>query len=61
MIKYKVTVLFQADWDNLFPVLFSGSQHCYSLVTGNTGVFGFESPQTPADLGPLVRVELLSE
>jgi hypothetical protein len=28
---------------------------------GNIAEFTFETPQTPADLGPLVSVELISE
>lgn len=62
MIKYKVTTLFQPEWDNIFPALFPGLQHSYSQVTGNVAVFGFDDPTvTPADLGPLVKVELLSQ
>ena len=31
-------------------------------MSGNVAVFGFDDPSvTPADLGPLVRVELISE
>ena len=61
MIKYKVTTLFQAEWDNIFPVLFPGLQHSMSQMSGNVAVFGFDDPSvTPADLGPLVRVELIS-
>ena len=61
MITYKITTMFQADWDNLFAALFPGRQHCYSEINGNTAKFGFSEPVTPADLGPLVRVELISE
>ena len=60
MITYKITTMFQADWDNLFASLFPGRQHCYSEIKGNEAKFGFSEPVTPADLGPLVRVELLS-
>jgi hypothetical protein len=60
MITYKITTMFQADWDNLFPSLFPGCQHCYSEINGNTAKFGFAEPVTPSDLGPLVRVELIS-
>lgn len=60
MITYKVTTLFQADWDNVFEALFPGRQHCYSEITGNNAKFGFEDESvTPADLGPLVKVERL--
>lgn len=61
MITYKVTTLFQADWDNVFAALFPGRQHSFSEISGNVAVFGFEDPSvTPADLGPLVKVEILS-
>lgn len=61
MITYKVTTLFQADWENVFVALFPGRQHSMSEVNGNVAVFGFDDPAvTPADLGPLVRVELIS-
>lgn len=60
MITYKVTTVFQADWDNLFASIFPGRQHSFSEVSGNTAVFGFSEPVTPVDLGPLVRVELIS-
>jgi hypothetical protein len=59
MITYKVTTLFQADWENVFVALFPGRQHSMSQVGGNVAIFGFSEPVTPADLGPLVRVELL--
>lgn len=61
MIIYKVTTLFQADWDNVFAALFPGRQHDYSEITGNTAKFGFiDQTVTPADLGPLVKVEVAS-
>lgn len=62
MITYKVTTLFSPDWENVFATLFPGRQHSMSQVGGNVAVFGFDDPTvTPSDLGPLVRVELLSE
>ena len=62
MITYKVTTLFVADWKNVFQSLFPGKQNCYSLITGDVAIFGFDDPSvTPADLGPLVKVELISE
>jgi hypothetical protein len=60
MITYKITTAFQADWDNLFKSLFGSNQHVYSQVSGNEGVFGFsDASVTPADLGPLVKVEII--
>jgi hypothetical protein len=62
MIKYKVTTLFSPDWENVFSALFPNHQHDYSQIGGNVAVFGFnDQTVTPADLGPLVRVELISE
>jgi hypothetical protein len=53
--------MFQADWKNLFVALFGDRQHCYSVIDYDYAVFGFEDPAVkPADLGPLVRVELIS-
>ena len=60
MITYKVTCLFNTDWGNLYKMLFGNSIHVASEVTGNVGTFSFDQPVTPADLGPLVRVELIS-
>lgn len=61
MMKYKVTCLFFADWSNVYPMLFGNAVHVASEVYGNVGVFTFDQPVTPADLGPLVRVELISQ
>ena len=61
MTTYKVTCLFNADWGNLYKMLFGDAVHVASEITGNVGVFTFDQPVTPADLGPLVRVELISE
>ena len=62
MYRYKITCLFQADWPNLFKAIFGDVQHSYSenmMDAPNVATYGFPTPQTPADLGPLVRVELL--
>ena len=63
MTYYKITCLFQADWDNLFPAIFgTNAQHSYSAngdLGPNIAVYGFDTPQTPVDLGPLVKVEVI--
>lgn len=62
MYYYRATCAFSADWDNLFPSLFGTSQHSYSRIGEdgpNVAVYGFTSPQTPANLGPLVVVEII--
>jgi hypothetical protein len=64
MYIYKVTCLFQADWVNLYPAIFGGVEHSYSENGSqgpNVANYGFLTPQTPADLGPLVKVELISQ
>lgn len=62
MVKYKVTTLFQSDWDNVFPALFPGLEHSFSQIRGNVAIYGFDDTSVkPADLGPLVKVELITE
>ena len=63
MHKYKVTVIGVAvnDWMSLRGLIFSGAQPVEETYGGQIGTFTFATPQTPADLGPLVRVELISE
>jgi hypothetical protein len=60
---YQVTVIGVAvnDWMALRDLVFSSAQPLEETYGGQIGTFTFSTPQTPADLGPLVRVELLSE
>lgn len=63
MYKYKVTVIAMAvsDWQELRKAVFGESPAIfeqYGLIP--FAEFHFAEPQTPADLGPLVRVELIS-
>jgi hypothetical protein len=60
---YQVTVIGVAvyNWQELRNLIFSGAQPVEETYGGQFGTYVFDSPQTPADLGPLVRVELLSE
>ena len=60
MYKFKVTCLFIPDWAVVYPALFGSAVHCASYIDGNVAEFSFDQPVTPADLGPLVRVELIS-
>ena len=61
MITYRITCMFQAEWKNLFKALFGDNQHCYSVIEYDHAIFGFADPAvTPADLGPLVKVEVIS-
>ena len=62
MVTYKVKVLFKAEWGHLVEALFPNAQHCASMVSSEEAIYSFEDDSvTPADLGPLVRVELISE
>jgi hypothetical protein len=62
MYKYKLTGIgFYPEFDLLYKQVFGNSVHVESLVEGNVAIYSFATPQTPADLGPLVRIELLSE
>jgi len=60
---YKVTVVGVAvnNWQDLRNLAFNSAQPVEETYGGQVGTFTFATPQTPADLGPLVRVELLSE
>lgn len=62
MITYKVTPLFVPEWEALFASLFPGVQHDASFINPTYATFSFnDTSVTPADLGPLVKVELISE
>jgi hypothetical protein len=62
MITYKITTAFQPEWENVFKALFPGKEHDASMMTSDYATFSFNDHSvTPADLGPLVRVELISE
>jgi hypothetical protein len=62
MYTYKITVLFQPEWPAIFKAVFGNDSICVaSLADGSVATYTFATPQTPADLGPLVRVELISE
>lgn len=59
---YKVTVVGVAvnNWQDLRNLAFNSAQPLEETYGGQVGTFTFAAPQTPADLGPLVRVELIS-
>lgn len=61
MYKFKVTCLFIPDWVVVYPSLFGSAVHVASYIEGSVGEFTFDQPVTPADLGPLVKVEVISE
>jgi hypothetical protein len=58
MFCYRIKTAFSPEWKNLFHSLFGDSAVCCaSLVNESEAFYGFETEQTPADLGPLVCVE----
>ena len=62
MYRYKVTVIGMLvnDWQDLRNAIFGGSPAAFEQYGATPSAeFHFSTPQTPADLGPLVRVELL--
>ena len=59
---YKITTAFQMpDWDYIQKQTFGEAQTEATCCGGNEGIYTFATEQTPADLGPLVKVELLSQ
>ena len=60
---YKVTVVGVAvnNWQDLRNLAFNSAQPLEETYGGQVGTFTFATPQTPADIGPLVRVELISQ
>jgi hypothetical protein len=61
MYKYKLTAIgFYPEFELLYKQIFGAAVHVESLVEGNVAFYTFDTQQTPADLGPLVRVELIS-
>ena len=66
MAKYRITSILSAIDASVCPhpvvgVIFPGAQVVSCTVSPSEVVVVLAAPQTPADLGPLVRVELLSE
>jgi hypothetical protein len=66
MYTYRITTLMGAIDCSFTPhpvvaVLFPGVELLECSVSPSEITATFATPQTPADLGPLVRVELISE
>ena len=66
MAKYRITSLLSAIDSTMcphpvVPVLFPGAVVISCTVSPSEVIVVLASPQAPADLGPLVRVELISE
>lgn len=61
MHTYKITTVFAPDWQSMFKAVFGESAVCVaSTVNEFNAVYSFDSPQTPADLGALVKVESIN-
>ena len=62
-MKYRITSILQVnDWQALRVAIFGQALPVFDQFGGGAPyVVQFSEPVTPADLGPLVRVELLSE
>ena len=59
---YRITVGFAwPNWPFIYAQVFGDAQHSYSQVCDSepTSIYGFDTPQTPVDLGPLVKVEII--
>ena len=56
---YSVTVIGVAvnNWQDLRNLIFAGAQPVEETYGGQIGTYTFDTPQTPTDLGPLVKVE----
>lgn len=60
MSKYKLTAIgFYPEFELLYKQIFGDAVHVESLVQGNVAYYTFDQPVTPADLGPLVKIELI--
>lgn len=61
-MKYSITSILQVnDWEALRVALFGDAQPVYQQFgIGVPYIVEFSEPVTPADLGPLVKVELVT-
>jgi hypothetical protein len=60
-MKYQITSILQVnDWQALRIAIFGDAQPVFQQFgIGSPYIVEFSEPVTPADLGPLVKVELL--
>ena len=64
MYRYKVTAIAikVSSWEDLRKAIFGEAGPVFEQYGGGSiGEFHFTTPQSPADLGPLIKVELISE
>ena len=60
-MKYSITSILQvSDWQALRVAAFGDAQPIFEQFGGGAPyVVEFATPQTPADLGPLIKVEII--
>ena len=60
-MKYSITSILQvSDWQALRVAVFGDAQPIFEQFGGGAPyVVEFATPQTPADLGPLVKIEII--
>ena len=60
-MKYSITSILQvSDWQALRVAVFGDAQPIFEQFGGGAPyVVEFAEPQTPADLGPLVKIEII--
>ena len=62
MYRYKITAIAVSinAWEDLRKAVFGDAGPVFEQYGGNVGEFHFVEEQTPADLGPLIKVTLLT-
>lgn len=62
-MKYSVKVIGIAvtNWMDLRRAIFGDAQPIFEEFGGQVGTYEFSEPVIPADLGPLVKIELISQ
>jgi hypothetical protein len=60
-MKYQITSILQVnDWQALRIAIFGNAEPIFQQFgMGSPYIVHFSTPQTPVDVGPLVKVELL--
>ena len=63
MTYYRIKAAFKAEPAQLYSMVFGDAVHSYSYVNPDEGVYfyGFDAELIPTDLGPLVKVERVTD
>lgn len=62
MITYKISPVFEPNWNSLKNSLFGDAVHCSVTIENNVGIFSFKDETVvPNDLGPLVKIEIIQQ